>query len=230
MSLVDTIKNTLVPIHKDGHKFIAIFFGVSVVLGLLWVPLFWIGMVLTAWCIYFFRDPERFTPLDDDLAISPADGKVSLVTRAAPPVELGLGIEPMLKISVFMNVFNCHVNRAPMKGKVETIAYRKGSFLNAEMDKASEENERNGLVIETPRGRIGVVQVAGLVARRILCWAVPSTSLEAGERFGLIRFGSRLDVYLPPGVEPLVALGQTMVAGETVLAHLSSDPTRDEAR
>ena len=218
MSLVDTIKNTLVPIHKDGHKFIAIFFGVSVVLGLLWVPLFWIGMVLTAWCIYFFRDPERFTPLDDDLAISPADGKVSLVTRAAPPVELGLGIEPMLKISVFMNVFNCHVNRAPMKGKVETIAYRKGSFLNAEMDKASEENERNGLVIETPRGRIGVVQVAGLVARRILCWAVPSTSLEAGERFGLIRFGSRLDVYLPEGFTPTVSVGQTAVAGETVLA------------
>ncbi|MDO6963650.1 phosphatidylserine decarboxylase [Rhizobium alvei] len=223
MSLVDTIRNTLVPIHKEGYKFIAAFFAGSVVLGLLWQPLFWIGLILTAWCAYFFRDPERFTPQSDDLAISPADGKVSLVTRALPPSELGLGSEPMLKISVFMNVFNCHVNRAPMTGTVEQIAYRAGSFLSADLDKASAENERNGMVLTTARGRIGVVQVAGLVARRILCWAVPHTSLETGERFGLIRFGSRLDVYLPEGFTPAVTVGQTAIAGETVLAKFGTE-------
>lgn len=222
MSLVNTIRNTLVPVHKEGYRFVAIFFVVSLVLGFLWEPLMWIGFVLTAWCAYFFRDPERMTPLDDDLVISPADGRVSSIATVLPPEELNLGSEPMLRISVFMNVFNCHVNRAPMAGTITRIAYRAGKFVNAELDKASQENERNGLVIDTKHGAIGVVQIAGLVARRILCWKYENGSLEAGERFGLIRFGSRLDVFLPAGAEPRVSVGQTAVAGETVLAEFGS--------
>lgn len=218
MSLVDTIKSTLVPIHRDGHKFILAFFVASVILGFIWFPLFWVGLVLTAWCIYFFRDPERMVPQDDDWAVSPADGRVSLITMAVPPLELGLAVAPMLKISIFMNVFNCHVNRSPVRGRVDHIAYRKGKFLNAESDKASDDNERNGLVIDTVHGRVGVIQVAGLVARRIVCWTAPQLPLEAGERFGLIRFGSRLDVYLPEGFTPRVSVGQMAIAGETLLA------------
>ena len=166
MSLVNTIRNTLVPVHKEGYRFVAIFFVVSLVLGFLWEPLMWIGFVLTAWCAYFFRDPERMTPLDDDLVISPADGRVSSIATVLPPEELNLGSEPMLRISVFMNVFNCHVNRAPMAGTITRVAYRAGKFVNAELDKASQENERNGLVIDTKHGAIGVVQIAGLVARQ----------------------------------------------------------------
>lgn len=222
MSLVNTIRNTLVPVHKEGYRFVAIFFVVSLVLGFLWEPLMWIGFVLTAWCAYFFRDPERMTPLDDDLVISPADGRVSSIATVLPPEELNLSSEPMLRISVFMNVFNCHVNRAPMAGTITRVAYRAGKFVNAKLDKASQENERNGLVIDTKHGAIGVVQIAGLVARRILCWKYENGSLEAGERFGLIRFGSRLDVFLPAGSEPRVSVGQTAVAGETVLAEFGS--------
>jgi phosphatidylserine decarboxylase len=162
------------------------------------------------------------TPQDDDLVISPADGKVSSVQMVAPPVELNLGFEPMLRISIFMNVFNCHVNRSPMRGRITDIAYRRGNFLNAELDKASEENERNGLVVDTVHGQIGVVQIAGFVARRILCFVQPNEPIEAGERIGLIRFGSRLDVFLPAGAEPRVTLGQTAVAGETVIAEFGS--------
>jgi len=222
MSLVDTIRNTFVPIHKEGYPFIAGFLAASLILGWLAEPLFWIGMVLTAWCIYFFRDPERSTPQDEDLVISPADGRVSSIAFVTPPEEMNLGSEPMLRISVFMNVFNCHVNRAPMRGRISVISYQEGSFLNAELDKASEENERNSLTIETARGKIGVVQIAGLVARRIVCWSNVNESLEAGERFGLIRFGSRLDVFLPADVAPRVSLGQTAIAGETVLAEFGS--------
>jgi len=222
MSLINTVRNTLVPVHKEGYPFIAGFFVVSLVLGFLWEPLMWIGFILTAWCAYFFRDPERMTPLDDDLVISPADGRVSSIVMMTPPEELGLGTVPMLRITVFMNVFNCHVNRAPVRGTIRRIAYRPGKFVNAELDKASHENERNGLVIETAHGEIGVVQIAGLVARRIVCWSVPNDTLQAGERFGLIRFGSRLDVFLPEGAEPRVSLGQTAIAGETVLAEFGS--------
>jgi phosphatidylserine decarboxylase len=222
MSLINTVRNTLVPVHKEGYPFIAGFFVVSLVLGFLWEPLMWIGFILTAWCAYFFRDPERMTPLDDDLVISPADGRVSSIAMMTPPEELGLGTVPMLRITVFMNVFNCHVNRAPVRGTIRRIAYRAGKFVNAELDKASHENERNGLVIETGHGEIGVVQIAGLVARRIICWSVPNDTLQAGERFGLIRFGSRLDVFLPAGAEPRVSLGQTAIAGETVLAEFGS--------
>lgn len=222
MSLVKTMRNTLVPIHREGYRFIAIFFVASIVLGLLWEPLFWIGLILTAWCAYFFRDPVRVTPQDEDLVISPADGRVSSVQTMVPPAELNLGIEPMLRISVFMNVFNCHVNRAPMAGRITAISYREGAFLNAEFDKASNDNERNGLTIATVHGEIGVVQIAGLVARRILCWARPLDQIAAGERFGLIRFGSRLDVYLPAAAKPRVVVGQIAVAGETVIAEFGS--------
>ncbi len=218
MTLADTIRNTLTPIHKAGYPFIAGFAVLTVVLGLIWEPLFFVGLVLTAWCTYFFRDPERVTPVDDALVVSPADGRVSAVGPAVPPRELGLGGGEMIRISVFMDVFSCHVNRSPVRGRVSKIEYRPGKFLNADLDKASTENERNGLLIESPHGVVACVQVAGLVARRIICWVDEDGALSAGERFGLIRFGSRLDVYLPSGAVPRVAVGQTAVAGETVLA------------
>ena len=222
MSLYNTIRNTLVPVHKEGYPFVLGFFVASLVLGWLFKPLFWVGLILTLWCAYFFRDPERMTPQDDDLVVSPADGKVSGVQMVTPPAELNLGYEPMLRISIFMNVFDCHVNRAPMRGRILSIAYREGSFLNAELDKASEQNERNGLVVETKHGQIGVVQIAGFVARRILCFVQPNEPIDAGERFGLIRFGSRLDVFLPAGAAARVSVGQKAVAGETVLAEFGS--------
>lgn len=218
MTLADTIRNTLTPIHKAGYPFIAGFAVVTVVIGLLWAPLFFVGLVLTAWCTYFFRDPQRVTPVDDALVVSPADGRVSAVGPAVPPRELGLGSAEMTRISVFMDVFSCHVNRAPARGRITKIEYRPGKFLNADLDKSSTENERNGLLIESPNGTIACVQVAGLVARRIICWVEEDSPISVGERFGLIRFGSRLDVYLPGGAVPRVAVGQTAVGGETVLA------------
>jgi phosphatidylserine decarboxylase len=230
MSLVDTISNTMVPVHKEGYKFVLAFLAGSLVLGWIWDPLFWVGLLLTAWCAYFFRDPERLTPLDDDLVISPADGRVSAIAQMAPPRELDLGEDEMLRISVFMNVFNCHINRAPVSGNVTQAVYKSGSFLNAELDKASEENERNGLVIEGAHGPIGVVQIAGLVARRIICWKTPHDQVDAGERFGLIRFGSRLDVFLPLSATPRVSVGQTAIAGETVLADFDASKGKTVSR
>ena len=224
MSIADSIRNTLVPIHKEGYPFIAAFGGAAIVLGLLWQPLFWIGLALTAWCAYFFRDPERVTPVDDRLVISPADGIVSSVGPAVPPRELGLGTDEMLRISVFMNVFSCHVNRAPARGRVTRVEHRPGKFLNAELDKASSENERNGIVIDSPQGKVAAVQIAGLVARRILCWVEPNEDVSVGDRVGLIRFGSRVDVYLPDGPVARVAIGQTAVAGETVIADYGGWP------
>lgn len=218
MSLADTVRNTLVPIHREGYPFIAAFAGVTILLGVFSTSLFWIGLILTGWCAYFYRDPQRITPVDDRLVISPADGVVSAVGPAVPPRELGMGTAEMTRISVFMNVFSCHVNRAPVRGRIDRIEHRPGSFLNAELDKASVENERNGLVIDSPNGPIAVVQVAGLVARRILCWAEAGGALAIGERFGLIRFGSRVDVYLPLAAVPRVAIGQTAVGGETIIA------------
>jgi len=207
------------PMHPEGRKFVAIFAGVALLLFLLWEPLGWIGAGLTLWCYYFFRDPERVTPARPGLIVSPADGIVSLIEPAVPPAELGLPDVPLTRVSVFMSVFNCHVNRAPVAGRVTKVAYRPGKFLNASLDKASADNERNGIVIEMEDGRaLPVVQIAGLVARRIVCFTGEGQSLGRGARFGLIRFGSRLDVYLPEGVVPLVRVGQTMVAGETVLA------------
>ena len=221
MSLVDTIRNTFVPINREGYPFIAAFAGVTLLFTLFSTTLFWIGLILTGWCVFFFRDPERVTPVDDRFVISPADGFVSAVGPAVPPRELELGATEMTRISVFMNVFSCHVNRAPVRGRISRIEHRPGKFLNADLDKASTENERNGLVIESPHGQMAVVQVAGLVARRIVCWAEAGTDISVGDRFGIIRFGSRLDVYLPKGAGPRVAIGQTAIGGETVLADFS---------
>ena len=222
-SVLKSIRASLVPIHREGYPFILILAFLTLFLGWLWGPLFWVGLIVTAWCVYFFRDPPRVTPLDPALVISPADGKVSQVGLAMPPPELELGPVPRLRISVFMNVFNCHVNRAPVGGRIRRIAYKPGKFLNAELDKSSEQNERNGLVIESANGTIAVVQIAGLVARRIVCFSREAESLAVGQRFGLIRFGSRLDVYLPEGFEPLVFEGQTAIAGESVLARFGGE-------
>ena len=211
------------PIHPEGYRFVGIFGVVTVVAFLVAAPLGWICLGLTIWCYYFFRDPIRSVPLGEGLVVSPADGVVSLSEPAVPPVELGLGPLPLTRVSVFMSVFNCHVNRMPAGGKIVAIAYRPGKFVSASLDKASDDNERNSLAIELADGRrIAVVQIAGLVARRIVCFATQGQSLPTGARFGLIRFGSRLDVYLPEGVAPMVGLGQTMVAGETVLADLTA--------
>lgn len=211
------------PMHKEGIKFVSIFAAVTLGLFLLSEALGWVGVILTIWCYYFFRDPERVTPDRDGLVISPADGIVSLIEPAIPPAELGMPDHALTRVSVFMSVFNCHVNRTPIAGEITAIAYRPGKFLSADLDKASDDNERNSLRIRMADGRdLAVVQIAGLVARRIVCFVQPGAMMQTGERFGLIRFGSRLDVYLPDGVEPLVSVGQTMIAGETVLAELSS--------
>ncbi|MEE9454432.1 MAG: phosphatidylserine decarboxylase [Paracoccaceae bacterium] len=225
------------PMHPEGIRFVAIFAGITLVLFLLahffvWMTfLAWIGVGLTIWCYYFFRDPERFTPRREGLVVSPADGIVSLIEPVIPPRELEMGPKALTRVSVFMNVFNCHVNRAPIAGEITAVTYRHGKFLNASLDKASVDNERNSLCITMADGRqIAVVQIAGLVARRIVCFVKPGDSLQTGERFGLIRFGSRLDVYLPEGVQPMVSIGQTMVAGETVLADLQSSEAAREVR
>jgi len=212
------------PMHPEGIKFVAIFAAITVVFFLIWSVLGWIGVGLTVWCYYFFRDPERVTPTRPGLIVSPADGVVSLIEPAVPPAELGMPDEALTRVSVFMNVFNCHVNRTPIEGEITAVAYRPGKFFNASLDKASVDNERNSLCVRMADGRqLAVVQIAGLVARRIVCFITPGAVLKSGERFGLIRFGSRVDVYFPHGVVPLVSIGQTMVAGETVLAQLN-DP------
>lgn len=221
---VSMLSTFVKPMHPEGRKFVAIAAAITLVLFALWGPLGWIGTGLTVWVYYFFRDPERVTPDRAGVMVSPADGVVSLLEPATPPAELGLGEAPMTRISVFMSVFNCHVNRIPAAGRITAVAYHEGKFLNASLDKASTDNERNGIAVELPDGRkYGVVQIAGLVARRILCWSVVDEAMERGQRFGLIRFGSRLDLYLPEGAEPLVEIGQTMVAGETVIATLDPD-------
>ena len=220
MSIIDSVRKQVVPIHPEGLLFIGAFAVASLVLFWIWAPLGWIGVVLTLWCAYFFRDPPRVTPLREGLIVSPADGYVCSLGRFSPPPELGLSDTPMQRISIFMSVFDCHVNRTPVTGRIAKIAYKPGVFLNADLDKASEDNERNGFIIETADGRIGVVQIAGLIARRILCFVREGEQLAAGDRIGLIRFGSRVDVYLPDGAEPLVGFGAQAVAGETILADL----------
>ncbi len=218
MSMIDSIRRQMTPVHPAGYVFIAGFAVATAILGWFFEPLGWIGAILTAWCVYFFRDPARVTPVDETLVISPADGIISSIGFFRPPPELGLGAEPMQRISVFMSVFDCHVNRMPVAGRIAKVAYKPGKFLSADLDKASEDNERNSLVVDGAQGRFGVVQIAGLVARRIICFSKQGESLAAGTRFGLIRFGSRVDVYLPPGARPLVSLGAKAIAGETVLA------------
>ena len=220
MSIVSSIRSQMVPISPEGYPFIGIFALVTIFLFWVWTPLGWAGTVLTIWCVLFFRDPPRVTPMRDGVIVAPADGMISMVTSAAPPRELGLGDKLLPRVSIFMSVFNCHINRSPATGRVEKIIYQPGKFFNADLDKASLDNERNSLVIATGAGSVGVVQIAGLVARRIVCFVREGQNVSAGERFGMIRFGSRLDVYLPEGVTPHVAVGQTAIGGETVLADL----------
>ena len=222
MSVVNSIRRNLAPIHPEGYLFVAGFAVATLILWWIWSPLGWLGLIATLWCAYFFRDPARVTPISPDLVIAPADGVVSFADLAAPPSELGLGMGPLPRVSIFMSVFDCHVNRAPVEGRVERIAYRPGLFLNADLDKASEDNERNSIVIAAPSGQFGVVQIAGLVARRIVCFTHEGARLGAGERIGLIRFGSRVDVYLPPSMRIVVGLDSRAVAGETVIGRHSA--------
>ncbi|MCC6864478.1 MAG: phosphatidylserine decarboxylase [Rhodobacteraceae bacterium] len=228
MTMLETF---IKPMHREGLPFVTAFAVATLVLFWIWEPVGWAGVGMTLWCYYFFRDPKRAVPTNAGLMVSPADGVVSLIERAVPPAELGMAPEALVRVSVFMSVFNCHVNRAPIAGKVAEISYRPGKFLNAAMDKASIDNERNSLRIDMVDGRsIAVVQIAGLVARRIVCFASKGQDLRTGERFGLIRFGSRLDIYLPDGVEPQVAVGQNCVAGETVIAVIGQDAPQRIAR
>ena len=220
-SLLD---NVLIPIAREGWPFIAIFGLASLILYFLYAPLGWIGLVLTLWCVYFFRNPDRVTPERGGLIVSPADGIVQMIAEVSPPEELDMGSEPVVRVSVFMNVFDCHVNRIPCDGRIGKLVYVPGQFLNASLDKASEENERQMVRIDLDSGAvIGAVQIAGLVARRIVCYLEEDQIVLAGERFGLIRFGSRVDIYLPHGAVSHAVIGQKCVSGETVLADLRSD-------
>jgi phosphatidylserine decarboxylase len=220
MSILASIRSQLAPIHSEGYPFIGAFALLSLVLFWVWPPLGWLGTVGTAWCAYFFRDPKRVTPVRDGIVVAPADGRVSRVTQAVPPPELDLGTRPLPRVSIFMSVFDCHVNRSPVAGRIERIVYHKGVFLNADLDKASEDNERNALVIAGAGRRVAVVQIAGLIARRIVSFVRDGDLIAAGDRIGMIRFGSRVDVYLPEGSAFTVAEGQTAIAGETVIADL----------
>jgi phosphatidylserine decarboxylase len=217
------LANFFIPILDDGWRFIAIFAGLAflgALTGLAW--LFWPLLLLMFWSIYFFRDPPRGVPQEEGLLIAPADGLIQMVTQSAPPAELGLGDQPLTRVSIFLSVFDVHINRAPCAGTVEVVAYRPGKFLNAAADKASDENERMAIALRRADGNlIGFVQIAGWVARRIVCYVKPGQAIVAGERFGHIRFGSRTDLYLPSGARLLVAPGQRMIGGETVMAELA---------
>lgn len=223
MAFVDDIGHVLAPPHPAGRPFIL---GglIAVMLGLVlgsWLA--WLGMLFTLFCLFFFRDPERVPPGRPGAMVAPADGRVVSVAPAVPPAELGLGVVPRWRVSIFLSIINVHVNRVPADGTITRIAYRHGAFVTASLDKASEDNERNAIALRLPDGReIAVVQIAGLVARRIICTLREGDAVQAGARFGIIRFGSRTDLYLPEGVRPLVAVGQTMVGGETVIAELGA--------
>lgn len=222
--IMSAITPLLPPIHREGRRFIALFALVTLVLFFVWQPLGWLGVLLTAWCVFFFRDPDRVTPVGDDLVIAPADGLIVQLGAHPPPPELAMDPTPRTRISIFMNVFDTHVNRSPVSGRVVKLAYTRGRFVNATLDKASEHNERQAIRFALPDGReVATVQIAGLIARRIVCDLHEGQEVRAGQRIGMIRFGSRVDVYLPPGVTPLVARGQRTVAGETVLADLASN-------
>ena len=221
MSLVASVRMVLAPPHPAGRPFI-IGGVVAIVLGLVigaWLA--WLGLIFSLFCLYFFRDPERVPPGRSGAVLAAADGRVVLVGPAVPPAELGLGSTPRPRIAIFLSVLDVHVNRVPVGGTITRIAYRHGKFMNASLDKASEDNERNALAIRLPDGReMAVVQIAGLIARRILCDVRQGDAVHVGDRFGIIRFGSRTDIYLPEGVEPLVSVGQIMIGGETVVAQL----------
>ena len=221
MSIARSVREAIPVVHREGWPFIGVTLALAIVFAFVFQPLFWLLLLLAGWMAIFFRDPVRAVPVAAGVVVSPADGRVEPIVRVVPPPELGLGERPLVRVSVFMNVFDCHINRAPVGGRIARIAYRPGKFVSADLDKASEDNERNGLTIETADGvKVGVVQIAGLVARRILCWTREGTPVEAGQRIGMIRFGSRLDVYLPEGSVAVVGAKQRAIAGETVLALL----------
>ena len=210
-------------LHPDGWPFVGGAAIATMLLGWLWVPLGWLGLVVTLWIAFFFRDPDRVTPTRPGLIVSPADGRIQMIATAMPPDELGMGPEPRPRISIFLNVLDVHVNRVPTEGSISAVDYRPGLFLNAALDKASDDNERMAVRLTMPDGRdIAFVQIAGLIARRIKCTLRLGQNVRAGERYGLIRFGSRVDVYLPPNTPPLVVVGQRAIGGETVLADLVS--------
>lgn len=222
--MFESIKEFIPPIHKEGYVFILIFGLVTLLLFSFSKALGWVGLVLTIWSIFFFRDPIRTVPLIKDAIVSPADGVVTKIAFAKPPVELNMPDVDMKRISIFLNVFNVHVNRIPISSRVKSIYYHPGKFLNASLDKASEDNERNSILLQTSSGiEVAVVQIAGLVARRIVCDIKPGQEVDAGERFGIIRFGSRVDIYLPQDIEPSVAEGQIVIGGETILANLTNE-------
>ena len=211
------------PLHRAGFPFIALFAGVTLILFLFSNFLGFLGLLLSGWCIYFFRNPRRITPLGDGLLISPADGIITKIEKALPPKELKWKKSRLTRISIFLNVFDVHVNRIPVDGIIKKVHYYPGKFFNASLDKASEFNERNSLLIETPdHQEILVIQIAGLIARRILCEVQAGDQVNSGKVFGIIRFGSRVDVYLPEGINSLVVEGQRMIGGETILADLNS--------
>ena len=217
------LKDFLIPIHPAGWPFLAAALLVAGLGLVLWLPLVWVGLAAAGFCAYFFRDPERITPVRPGLVVSPADGLVSAVKQAVPPEELGLGSAPLMRISIFLSIFDVHINRVPADGTISALAYRPGKFVNAVLDKASSDNERQSVRLTTPEGKeIAFVQIAGLIARRIICNLSEGQAVRAGERFGLIRFGSRADIYLPEGTAPLVAPGQRMIGGESVIADLGS--------
>jgi phosphatidylserine decarboxylase len=222
MAFADDLRHVLAPPHPAGRPFIL---GglVAIVLGLIFAHwLFWLGLIFTLFSLFFFRDPMRVPPPRLSAVVAPADGRVVSVAPAVPPAELGLGTGPRWRVSIFLSVLNVHVNRVPADGTVTRIAYRHGAFVNASLDKASEANERNAIALRIADGReMAVVQIAGLIARRIICTLREGDRVSAGDRFGIIRFGSRTDLYLPEGVRPLVAEGQTMIGGETVIADLA---------
>ena len=231
MSVINSIRSQLVPIHREGYSFIAGFAVASLILFWLWPPLGGLGVLATLWCVFFFRDPPRVSPQREGLVLAPADGRISRIVHAMPPPELELGAAPLPRVSIFMSVFDCHINRSPIAGRIERVVYRPGAFISADLDKASEDNERNMLVLATATGRrIGVIQIAGLVARRIVPFVREGDAIAAGQRIGMIRFGSRLDVYLPEGTPLLVAEGQTATAGETILADFNAAPGAEPFR
>lgn len=227
----DTLLSSLAPVHRDGHKFIAIAAVLALVFLLVWPPLGWLLVLVALFIAYFFRDPERVTPLREGLVIAPADGRITAIEVVRPPLELGLGDVERPRISIFLSVLDVHINRSPVAGRIKRSVYVPGAFFNAALDKASEENERRAIVVEQGDGtEIAAVQIAGLIARRIVTFKGEGESVGTGERFGLIRFGSRVDVYLPPGRVAQVAVGQLAIGGETVLADLKSTEGEREAR
>lgn len=217
------MKTILAPIHPAGWPFIALFSVITLIVLMFSQTFGLVGLILTSWCIYFFRNPHRVTPQGEGLIVSPGDGIVTKIEKAIPPKELKWKKKSLTRISIFLNVFDVHVNRIPVDGIISRIQYHPGKFFNASLDKASDFNERNSLLIQTPSGQeILVVQIAGLIARRILCEANAGQEAKAGETFGIIRFGSRVDLYLPEGVTPQVVEGQRMIGGETIMGDLTS--------